>query len=203
MKNLVIASHNEGKVSEIRHLLAPLGFSVISARELDLPEPEETGSSFVENATLKAEQAAMLSGEFSLADDSGLCVEALDGAPGIYSARWAGEKKDFNAATARITEELRHKGLEIEGARAYFICVLALSSPHEKVKIFEGEVHGYLTFPARGKHGFGYDPIFIPDGYEMTFGEMEPSAKHAISHRFIAFQKFVDYLKKNKLNENI
>jgi XTP/dITP diphosphohydrolase len=195
MNKLLIASHNEGKVKEIRDLLAPLGIAVVSAAELQLPEPEETGSSFAENATLKSHAAALASGYFSLSDDSGLCVQALDGQPGIYSARWAGTPKDFSLAMQKIYDDLKERKLEPGGQAAYFICVLALTSPEGKTEIFEGRVDGKLTFPPRGKNGFGYDPIFIPNGYDKTFSEMEAAKKHTISHRARAFEKLVKQLR--------
>jgi XTP/dITP diphosphohydrolase len=201
MSPLVIASHNEGKVREIRELLAPLKITVTSAGFLRLPEPEETGSSFADNAKIKSQSAAMLSGHYALADDSGLCVAALGDAPGIYSARWAGPDKDFAAAMERVRAELMQKNTEPQGAKAHFVCVLSFTSPEGKTELFEGSVHGTLTFPPRGNMGFGYDPIFIPQGHQITFGEMEPVAKHAISHRARAFEKFVAYLEAMKEQE--
>lgn len=192
---LVVASHNAGKVREIDALLAPLNITVRSAGELNLPEPEETGDTFEANAALKSEAAAKASGFWALADDSGLAVPALDGAPGIYSARWAGESKDFTHAMARVAHELHARGQEANGAAAYFVCVLALSGPDGTTHTYRGEIHGTLTFPARGEHGFGYDPIFVPNGYAETFGEMDPTMKHNISHRAIAFAKFLDALR--------
>jgi XTP/dITP diphosphohydrolase len=186
---LVIASHNPGKIKEIKSLLEPYGVQVAGAAELHLPEPEETGRSFAENARIKAETAASHSGEPALADDSGLCVAALDGAPGIYSARWAGPGKDFRAAMARVESELKAKGTR--DMRAWFVCALALAAPGQETEIFEGHVFGTLTFPPRGNKGFGYDPIFVPEGYRQTFGEMDPDAKHAMSHRAKAFAKLV------------
>jgi XTP/dITP diphosphohydrolase len=187
---LVVASHNQGKVREIMELIAPFGIKAVGAAELGLPEPEETGSSFASNATLKAEAATKGSGLSALADDSGLCVAALDGAPGIYSARWAGPAKDFRLAMKRVEEELRRS--ESHDARASFVCALALAAPHAQTQIFEGRVYGSLTFPPRGQMGFGYDPIFVAEGYRMTFGEMVPAEKHAMSHRARAFAKFVN-----------
>jgi XTP/dITP diphosphohydrolase len=187
---LVVASHNPGKVREIMELIAPFGIKTLGAAELDLPEPEETGSSFVENATLKTEAATKGSGLPALADDSGLCVAALDGAPGIYSARWAGPAKDFRLAMKRVEEELQRS--EIHDARASFVCVLALAAPGAATEVFEGRVYGSLTFPPRGHMGFGYDPIFVPEGFRMTFGEMVPAQKHIMSHRARAFAKFVN-----------
>ena len=159
---LVVASHNAGKVREITALLAPLDIAVTSAAAMNLPEPEETGTTFEENAELKAREAVRGSGCAALADDSGLAVPGLDGAPGIYSARWAGEQKDFSTAMARVEQELRAKGIEPQGAAAYFVCVLSLVIPGGEVQTVRGEVHGRLTFPPRGSKGFGYDPIFIP-----------------------------------------
>jgi XTP/dITP diphosphohydrolase len=186
---LVIASHNPGKVVEIRRLLEPYDIQVAGAAELHLPEPEETGSSFAENACLKAEAAASRSCAPALADDSGMCVAALDGAPGIYSARWAGPEKDFRIAITRVESELKAKGTP--DLRAWFVCALALAAPGQETEIFEGSVFGAVTFPPRGNRGFGYDPIFVPEGYRQTFGEMDPDAKHAMSHRAKAFAKLV------------
>jgi len=193
---LVVASHNAGKVREINALLAPLGITVHSAAELNLPEPEETGLTFEENADLKARAAALGANMASLADDSGLVVPALNGAPGIYSARWAGDTKDFSFAMARVESELRAAGVEPNGIDAYFVCVLSLADAAGNVQHFRGEVHGTLTFPPRGAHGFGYDPIFIADGYDVTFGEMEPNEKHEISHRAKAFVQLLSHVKK-------
>ena len=187
---LVIASHNPGKVREIRALLGPYGIEPVSAAELDLPEPDETGTTFVANAELKALQAADLSGLPALADDSGLCVEALGDEPGIFSARWAGESKDFNVAMQRVEDRLA--ALPPETARdAHFVCALALAWPDGHVEWFEGRVDGTLVWPPRGKNGFGYDPMFLPNGHEETFGEMDPAAKHAMSHRADAFRQLV------------
>lgn len=187
---LVIASHNPGKVREIAALLAGHGLEFVSAAELDLPEPEETGTTFVMNAELKARSAADLSGLPALADDSGLCVDALGGDPGIFSARWAGETKDFGVAMERIEAKLA----AIDGAErsAHFICALALAWPDGYVEWFEGRVDGTLVWPPRGKRGFGYDPMFLPDGGHETFGEMDPDAKHAISHRADAFRQLAE-----------
>lgn len=193
MTPLVVATHNEGKAREIGELLAGLNISVLSAASLGLPEPVEDGESFGANALIKSDSAARLSGHWALADDSGLCVEALDGAPGIYSARWA-PKKDFTLAAQRIRDELAAKGVDPQGARACFICMLSLTSPQGETQQFEGRVDGTLVFPGRGAKGFGYDPIFIPEGGQLTFAEMEPAAKHAISHRARAFAKFTAYL---------
>jgi XTP/dITP diphosphohydrolase len=183
---LVIATHNPGKLVEMTALLAPFGIATVSAGELGLPEPEETGTTFEENAALKAQASAEGSGLPALADDSGLVVAALGGDPGIYSARWAGPGKDF-ATAMRLVEE-RLAGLIDRGA--YFVAVLALAFPGGEVACFRGESHGHLVFPPRGGRGFGYDPIFLPKGGGETFGEMEPEEKHAISHRAEAFRKF-------------
>jgi XTP/dITP diphosphohydrolase len=181
---LLVASHNAGKVREIEELLAPLGFDIQSAA--GLPEPDETGLTFEDNAILKARAAADASGITALADDSGLAVDALDGAPGIYSARWAGPSKDFTAAMARVERELAGRNTS-----AKFVCVLALARPHGEVKTYRGEVHGRLVFPPRGSKGFGYDPIFAASGMSETFGEIDPALKHSISHRAKAFAKLV------------
>lgn len=186
---LVIASHNPGKVHEIRELLKPFGLDIIGAADLNLDEPEETGATFGENAKLKAEAASEASDLPALADDSGLSVDALNGAPGIYSARWAGPHKDFRLAMARVEDEMRRSGNPDK--RAHFVCVLALSAPGAETEIFEGRAYGAVEFPPRGQFGFGYDPIFLPEGHRFTFAEMDPHAKHAISHRAKAFDKFV------------
>ena len=183
---LLVASHNQGKVREIADLLSPFGILVRGAVELGLKEPEETGLTFAENALLKAHAAAKDSGFAALADDSGLCVAALDGAPGIHSARWAGPDRDFTLAMARVERELK----SARDASAKFVCVLALAAPSGEAETFTGEVHGRLVFPPRGKNGFGYDPIFVADGLSLTFGEIDPAQKHAISHRAHAFEKF-------------
>ena len=186
---LVIASHNPGKVREIAELLGPYGVESISAGELDLPEPEETGTTFVANAELKARIAADLSGLPALADDSGLCVDALGGDPGIFSARWAGESKDFDLAMRLVEDRLNE---EPDMARsAHFVCALALAWPDGHVEWFEGRVDGTLVWPPRGGNGFGYDAMFLPDNGSETFGEMDAAAKHAISHRADAFRQLV------------
>jgi len=190
---LVVASHNQGKVREIKALLAPFGIVTKGAAELGLPEPEETETTFAGNAALKARAAAKASGLPALADDSGLAVTALGGAPGIYSARWAGETKDFSFAMQRVERELKEKGAQDFSAK--FVCALALAEPGKEPEIFEGEVHGRLLFPPRGTRGFGYDPIFVADGMSETFGEIEPARKHAMSHRARAFAKLVAALK--------
>lgn len=191
---LVVASHNAGKVREINELVGPHGLAAVSAAELRLPEPEETGSTFAANAALKAVAAARASGLPALSDDSGLEVEALGGAPGIYSARWAGEAKDFAMAMRRVADEVRTRAswgdLDHLGPRANFMCALCLARPDGATQLFEGKVYGHLVWPARGSNGFGYDPMFVADGHTLTFGEMEPDAKHAISHRARAFALF-------------
>jgi XTP/dITP diphosphohydrolase len=187
MDTLVIASHNPGKVVEIRALLGTYVPRIVSAGELGLPEPEETGTTFRENAELKARAAAEGARLPALADDSGLAVDALDGAPGIYSARWAGPRKDFGAAMKRVHEALRGA----VNPRATFVCALSLAWPDGRIETVEGVVSGHLVWPPRGDRGFGYDPMFVADGHALTFGEMEPDAKHAISHRADAFRKLV------------
>jgi XTP/dITP diphosphohydrolase len=194
---LVAATHNPGKLREIEELLEPFGVVPVGAGALGLDEPEETGSTFRDNAVLKAQAAARASGLIALADDSGVCVDALDGAPGIYSARWAGETKDFGAAMARVKSELEARAAPPPW-RASFISVLALAWPDGSVETYQGRVDGTLVFPPRGTAGFGYDPIFLPDGHDRTFGEMSSEEKHgipadgslALSHRARAFQKF-------------
>ena len=206
---LVIASHNPGKVREIAALLGPYGIEPVSAAELDLPEPEETGTNFIDNADLKARAAADLSGMVALADDSGLCVEALGNRPGIYSARWAlaeearvpadddpghveGER-DFMRAMSRVQTELEALGPEVN-RNAHFVCALAVCWPDGHSEWFEGRVDGTLVWPPRGERGFGYDPMFVPAGREQTFGEMDQDEKHRISHRADAFRKLVEAL---------
>jgi XTP/dITP diphosphohydrolase len=189
---VVIATHNAGKLAEMRELLAPFGIEAVSAGELGLPEPEETGTMFAENAAIKAKAAAEATGLPAFADDSGLCVDALDGAPGIFSARWAGPTKDFTGAMARIFAELDRRGAAER--RAHFVSALVLAWPDGHTELFEGRVFGELV-AARGSAGFGYDPIFRPDGHERTFGEMTADEKHGVdwqkgaglSHRARAF----------------
>ena len=194
---LVVASHNRGKLREIVDLLQPFGIEVRSAAELNLDEPEETGTTFEANAILKAKAAAEASHLTALADDSGLAVDALGGAPGIYSARWAGPTKDFSIAMRAVEDKLQALGaVTPEKRRAHFISVLALATSGGEVEIFTGRVNGTLVWPPRGNQGFGYDPIFLPDGHSLTFGEMSADAKHgwghgaALSHRARAFQFF-------------
>ncbi|MDB5364507.1 MAG: rdgB [Rhodospirillales bacterium] len=185
---IVVASHNRGKVREMAELLAPYARHFPSAGELDLAEPDEPGCTFVQNAAIKARAAASASGHPALADDSGLVVPALGGAPGLYSARWAGGgNKDFAGAIERVEREL---GASAD-RRAHFVAAIALAWPDGHVEAVEGRVDGTLTFPPRGQKGFGFDPIFVADGHALTFAEMDPVAKHAISHRAVAFRKLV------------
>lgn len=190
---LVIASHNQGKVKEIAELLAPYAFAVTSSAAFNLPEPEETGLTFAANAEIKAIATCEATGLPSLADDSGLAVDGLDGAPGIYSARWAGEKKDFPMAMERIRQELLARHVP-QPWTAHFICDLCLALPDGTIRHFEGRIDGTLAYPARGASGFGYDPVFLPHGESRTFGEMGSAEKHAISHRARAFALFVNAL---------
>jgi XTP/dITP diphosphohydrolase len=191
---VVAATHNKGKLVELHELLGPHGLEVVAAGALGLPEPEETGDTFVANALIKSRSAATLSGLPALADDSGLCVEGLDGAPGIYSARWA-KDGDFGAAMERIRVELGARGTPLPW-RGWFVSALAISWPDGHDETFEGRVDGELQFPPRGTAGFGYDPVFTPDGHKRSFGEMTSIEKHglppdgslALSHRARAFQ---------------
>lgn len=194
---LVIASHNAGKVKEIRALLQSYGVEPVSAGDLGLPEPEETGTTFAENALLKAHAAAQGAGLPALADDSGLCVAALSDAPGVYTADWAekqpfegGPGRDWYMAMGKVEGKLAEIGADVD-RRAYFICTLALAWPDGHEEVFEGRVQGSLTWPPRGTMGFGYDPVFVPDGRDQTFAELDPAEKHAMSHRAAAFRKLV------------
>jgi XTP/dITP diphosphohydrolase len=194
---LVIASHNQGKVREIRDLLAPYGIEPVSAGELGLPEPEETGVTFAENALLKARASTEGSGIVALADDSGLCVDVLGGAPGVYTADWAEKQpyegepgRDWYMAMGKVEGKLAQIGPDADRS-AHFICTLALAWPDGETALFEGRVSGSLTWPPRGRLGFGYDPVFVPAGSDRTFAEIAPEAKHAISHRADAFAKLV------------
>jgi len=184
---LIVASHNPGKVREIRDLLLPFGMEVASAASLDLPEPDETETTFRGNALLKAHAAARTAGRPALADDSGLAVAALDGAPGIYSARWAGPDKDFTAAMEKVERALTGK----TDRTAAFVCALALAWPDGHAEVFEGQVSGTLVWPPRGDRGFGYDPMFVPEGGTETYGEIDPDRKHRTSHRADAFRQLV------------
>ncbi|MFC0284533.1 RdgB/HAM1 family non-canonical purine NTP pyrophosphatase [Camelimonas abortus] len=178
---VVIATHNPGKLAEMRELLAPFGVEAVSAGELGLAEPDETGTTFAENAAIKARAAARASGLPALADDSGICVEALDGAPGIFSARWGGPDKNFVAAMSRINDELVMRGHGPESRRrAHFVSALAVAWPDGHEALFEGRVFGDLVWPPRGDRGFGYDPVFRPDGHARTFGEMSSQEKHGV-----------------------
>jgi XTP/dITP diphosphohydrolase len=188
-ETLIVASHNPGKVREIGALLAPLGIRAVSAGAWGLPEPEETEATFSGNACLKARAAAAASGLSALADDSGLEVAGLGGAPGVLSARWAGPSKDFRAAMERVWGELSVRGGGDMSAR--FVCALALAEPGGRVDVFVGDVAGRVIWPPRGDKGFGYDAIFVPQGHELTFGEMPPEEKHRISHRAAAFAKLL------------
>lgn len=190
---LVVASHNAGKVREIRELLEPFGIATVSSGELELDEPEETGATFAENAAIKALATARASGLPALADDSGLCVDALGGRPGIHSARWAGPDKDFARAMRDVQQALAERPAAGEASRAaHFVCALCLAWPDGHVELFEDRVDGSLVWPPRGSHGFGYDPMFLPHGHAQTFGEMAPAAKHAMSHRARAFARLID-----------
>ncbi len=194
---LVIASHNQGKVREIRDLLAPFGIEPVSAGDLGLPEPEETGTTFAENALIKAYSSAQGSGLPALADDSGLCVTALGGAPGVYTADWAERQpyegapgRDWYMAMGKVEGKLAELGPDADRSAA-FVCTLAIAWPDGEEAVFEGRVAGALTWPPRGTLGFGYDPVFVPEGGTQTFAEIAPEAKHAISHRADAFAKLV------------
>ena len=187
---LIIASHNDGKIREINDLVIPYGIEAVSAKKLGLKDPEETEKTFIGNASLKARAASAASNLPALSDDSGLEVALLDGAPGIYSARWAEKKdgtRDFAYGMEKLRQKLAEKGATQSPAR--FICALCLSWPDGHEEVFEGEVRGIIDFPPRGDKGFGYDPVFTPDGYDITFGEMDPAQKHAMSHRADAFAK--------------
>jgi XTP/dITP diphosphohydrolase len=189
--SLAVATHNAGKLREFRDLFDPLRVAVLSASELGVEEPEETGETFEANAELKALATAKATGRLALADDSGLAVAALGGAPGVYSARWAGEPRDFYVAMRKVEDELQAAGATAADDRAAeFVCVLCLANPSGAVQLFRGTAPGHLVWPPRGTHGFGYDPIFVPEGYDVTFGEMDPAKKHAISHRAKAFAAF-------------
>lgn len=198
---LVVATHNKGKLAEFRDLLGPHGIDLISAGELGLPEPAETGTLYAENAAIKARAATQATGLPAIADDSGLAIDALDGAPGLFTADWAGHPRDFAAAMARVDRELTLRGVATTGAKARFVSALALTFADGTEQIFEGRVFGTLVWPPRGTKGFGYDPMFLPDGHELTFGEMSAEEKHGLppkgqglSHRaraFMALEKAV------------
>jgi XTP/dITP diphosphohydrolase len=197
---VVIATHNPGKLAEMRELLSPYGIEAISAAELGLPAPEESGATFRDNARLKAVSAATAAGMAGFADDSGLAVEALGGAPGVHSARWAGEKKDFRRAMESVEQALRERSARAPSERrAHFVSALCVAWPDRHVEEFEASVAGTLVWPPRGEQGFGYDPMFLPDGHARTFGEMTRAEKHALppagrglSHRARAFLKLAE-----------
>ena len=199
-EKLVIATHNPGKLREIAELVSALGIECVGAAELSLPEPEEIGNSFADNAELKAREAADLSGLPALADDSGLCVDALGGRPGIFSARWAEDEvgeRNWMRAMERVWREVEAAG-EDAGNDAHFTCALAIAWPNDgQAETFEGRVDGTLVWPPRGDQGFGYDPMFVPSGHVQTFGEMEPALKHGMSHRAAAFAKLLQALKES------
>ncbi len=187
---LVLATHNKGKLAEIDAMLRPFALTVVSARELGLPEPVEDAPDFAGNARLKALAAAEASGRPALSDDSGFCVAALDGAPGVLSARWGGPGRDFAGAMARVHKDMTESGTG--DARARFVCVLCLAWPDGHTELFEGRVDGTAVWPPRGTHGFGYDPMFVPEDESRTFGEMTPAEKHTRNHRARAFARLLD-----------
>lgn len=188
IEKLVVASHNQGKINEIKRMMAPFKVDVVSARELELPDVEETGTTFRENAALKANQLSEISGLPCLADDSGLCVDALGGKPGVYSARYAGPERDFDRAMEYLIEELRNSGSN--DWSAHFSCVLALKIPGRECRFFEGKVEGEIVSEKSGHNGFGFDPIFKPHGFDKTFANFTAEEKAKISHRGRAFEKF-------------
>lgn len=188
LKELVIASHNQGKIREFREMLAPFGVRVYAAEDLALPDVEETGTTFAENAALKAEALAEISGKPCLADDSGLCVDALGGRPGVYSARYA-PNRDFDKAMDMLISELN--ATKNDDWSAHFSCVLALKVPGEKMRYFEGRVDGKITEHRRGSNGFGFDPVFVPEGFDITFAEMSGEEKTKVSHRGRAVKDFL------------
>ena len=190
-ERLVLATHNKGKLREMRDLLAPYGIDLVSAGDLGLPEPVETETTFIGNASLKAVAAANGSGLPALSDDSGIEIAALDGAPGVVSADWAGPGKDFSVAMQRVHAEMQACGARFEDRpRANFTSVLCLARPGQSARCFDGKVFGHIAWPPRGSNGFGYDPIFVPDGFTQTFGEMAAAQKHRLSHRARSFEKF-------------
>lgn len=197
---LVLATHNAGKLREFQELFEPFGLELVSAGELGLPEPEETGTTFAENARLKAHAAAQASGMLALSDDSGLCVDALNGDPGVYTADWAGVPRDFNRAMKRVEDALQAANATSPGQRrGSFNATLCLAHPDGRDVIYHGQCFGTLVWPPRGDYGHGYDPVFMPDGYDITFGQMPPEVKHSwspgqqgLSHRARSFAKFVE-----------
>lgn len=184
---LIAATHNKGKVVELKDLFEPLGFQVLSGLELDLPEPEETEFTFEGNALIKARAAAQATGAPALSDDSGLEVKALGGMPGVHTAIWAGQPRDFYKAMEKVEREL--VAIDAQDRSANFVSCLAVAWPDGHEVTFRGEVHGTLTWPPRGEMGFGYDPVFVPNGFDVTFAELQPDQKHAMSHRAVAFEK--------------
>ena len=199
IKEIVIASHNEGKVKEIRSLLKPMGIKIYSAKKFKINEPIENGKTFSENSLIKSRNASLKSGIPAIADDSGLCVLSLNNDPGIYSARWAGKSKNFDHAMQKIEKKMiKNKLFNKSSRRAFFCCALSIYFPNNDFRIFEGKKYGHIQFPASGINGFGYDPIFIPNGYKKTFGEMNFEYKERISHRSIAFKKMKKFLKQYK-----
>ncbi len=197
MKEIVIASHNDGKVEEIRGLLKKYKFKIFSLKKFSHIEPKENGKTFIENSVIKAVNALKITGLPSISDDSGLCIPALNNDPGIYSARWAGKGKNFDLASKKIEKKLFKKyGNKQKLFKAFFCCALSIALPDGTIKSFEGKVFGTLSFPPKGKNGFGYDPIFIPKGYKKTFGEMKYSFKERISHRQKAFKKLQNFIAK-------
>ena len=189
-KKLIIASHNKGKIIEIANLLAPLNIEILTARDFDLEEPEENGATFEENALIKSAFVTKKTGLPSISDDSGICFYDLDGDPGVHSARWAGLNKDFNIAMSKINNAIKEK--KNPSYECHFICSLSISWPDQYDVTVSGQVNGKFTWPPKGDKGFGYDPIFKPSGFDITFAEMEPSFKHKISHRSLAFNKLID-----------
>lgn len=194
IKKLVLATHNKGKVKEFEFLLKGLVGDIKSAADWNLTEPAETGTTFVENATIKAMASMQATGLPALADDSGICVNALNGEPGVYTADWAGYPRDFNKAMALVQEKMG----DATDRSAYFASVLVLAYPDGRVETFEGKVHGHMTWPPRGDKGFGFDPMFIADGYDRTFAEIEPEEKNKVSHRARAVEKLIQHLKGEK-----
>jgi XTP/dITP diphosphohydrolase len=195
MASLLVATHNAGKLKEIAKLLQDVSINVVNAAQFNIPEPEETGATFAANAILKAEHALLFApNHYVLADDSGLEVDVLGGAPGIYSARWGGANKDFNLAMQKVHDEIVQTGANPQNQSARFICTLALAKHGEATICFEGTIEGSLTFPPRGENGFGYDPIFIANNYDITFAQMDATEKQLISHRTQAFKKLARHL---------
>jgi len=196
IKKIVVASHNADKVREINTLLKKQRIKTISLKKFNINEPRETGLTFIENSIIKSRNTSIKTKLPALADDSGLCIPIIDNEPGIYSARWAGKTKDFNLAMIKIEKKMRKMcAMKKKDRKAFFICALSLYFPDHTYKVFEGKISGHIHFPPKGYNGFGYDPIFVPDGFTKTFGEMKYSFKEKISHRAKAFKKLVKYLK--------